>query len=235
MRSALDIANYFLYQVDREAGDIISPKKLQKLVYYAQVWSMVLRNKPLFSETVEAWIHGPVVREVWETHKEYKFSAIPQPETPPPEFDNDELEILEYIWDRYGELSAHQLEKLTHAETPWINARKGLPPDRRSDNPVSLEDMKIYHGSESPWGKLPLQEQELFKAMVYQLLNTSEEANTSLSPELQGLKNALLDAVEREHPNYEKNVIEALEESLDESNNSPAMTANEFREWLTQL
>jgi uncharacterized phage-associated protein len=235
MRSALEIANYFLYRVDREAGDMISPKKLQKLVYYAQVWSMVLRNKPLFAQTIEAWIHGPVVREVWEVHKEYKFNAIPQPETPLPAFESDEIEVLEYVWNRYGELSAHQLEKLTHAENPWLNARVGLAPDQRSSNPVSLEDMKAYHAAESPWGKLPVQEQALFKAMVYELLSRPEEFDTHLSPELEGLKNALLDTIEREHPHYEKAMTEALVETLHEPNSSPAMTSNEFREWLTQL
>ncbi|MCC8461835.1 MAG: hypothetical protein LN546_01290 [Rickettsia endosymbiont of Ecitomorpha arachnoides] len=34
--SCFDVANYFLVLVDREAGDIISQLKLQKLVYFAQ-------------------------------------------------------------------------------------------------------------------------------------------------------------------------------------------------------
>lgn len=36
MKSAIEIARYFLCRVDREAGDTISLLKLQKLVYYAQ-------------------------------------------------------------------------------------------------------------------------------------------------------------------------------------------------------
>ena len=48
MKSAVDVARYFLCHVDREAGDTISPLKLQKLVYYAQAWSLVFRSQPLF-------------------------------------------------------------------------------------------------------------------------------------------------------------------------------------------
>ena len=235
MRNALEVANYLLYRVEREAGDMLSPKKLQKLVYYAQVWSMVLRNKPLFWQTVEAWKHGPVVRELWEEYQNYRFSAIPQPETPLPKFESDELEVLEYVWDRYGELSANQLEQLTHSEAPWLNAREGLAPDQRSNNVVLIEDMKAYHASESPWGKLSIQEYQLFKALVYELLRRPEESNPDFPPEVQDLKNALLDAIEREHPAYSTAVAEALKESLEASNDTPAMTSNEFREWFTRL
>lgn len=48
MKSAVEVPRYFLCRVDREAGDTISPLKLQKLVYYAQAWSLVFRNQPLF-------------------------------------------------------------------------------------------------------------------------------------------------------------------------------------------
>ena len=65
MKSALDISIYFLHRVDREAGDTISALKLQKLVYYALGWSMVLRDQPLFQHPVEAWKHCTVVRYLW--------------------------------------------------------------------------------------------------------------------------------------------------------------------------
>ncbi len=42
--------------------------KLQKLVYYAQVWASV-DGKPLFSESVKAWERGPVVPSLFVEHK----------------------------------------------------------------------------------------------------------------------------------------------------------------------
>ncbi len=54
MKNTLEVARYFLCRVDREAGDTISLLKLQKLVYYAQAWSLVFRGQPLFFQDIEA-------------------------------------------------------------------------------------------------------------------------------------------------------------------------------------
>ena len=59
--SCYDVAQYFLAKADEDAGDLMSNLKLQKLVYYAQGFALVLLEKPLFPERIEAWIHGPVV------------------------------------------------------------------------------------------------------------------------------------------------------------------------------
>ena len=61
MVSAHDVAAYIL----RKQGPL-SAMKLQKLVYYAQAWSTVWDDQPLFSEAVEAWANGPVVRELYD-------------------------------------------------------------------------------------------------------------------------------------------------------------------------
>ena len=145
MKNALDVARYFLRRLDREAGDTISPLKLQKLLYYAQAWRLVLRERPLFSEAIEAWVSGSVVREVWDRYKAYKYHDIPQPDTENIEFLEDEIEVLEEVWESYGELSARQLRDLTHSETPWLNARNGLEPAEKSVNPIPHEDMKVYY------------------------------------------------------------------------------------------
>lgn len=142
---ALDVACYFLYRVDREVGDTISPLKLQKLVYYAQAWSLALKDKPLFPEEIQAWVHGPVVYKIWDAYKEYRYSAIPLPSDPLPEFVDDQIEVLDEVWNAYGELSAKRLEQLTHSETPWIKARQGLNAGERSQNIISLDDMKSYY------------------------------------------------------------------------------------------
>lgn len=49
------------------------------------------------------------------------------------------------------------------------------------------------------------------------------------------LKNILLDAIEREHSNYDRKVAEALTESITETEYLPSMNTNEFRSWLTNL
>ena len=46
--SCYDVAEYFLSKTDEEAGDVISNLKLQKLVYYAQGFSLAVNDEPLF-------------------------------------------------------------------------------------------------------------------------------------------------------------------------------------------
>ncbi|NES73231.1 MAG: DUF4065 domain-containing protein, partial [Okeania sp. SIO2D1] len=146
LKDAVDIARYFLCCVDREAGDTISPLKLQKLVYYAQVWSLVLRDKPLFYQEIEAWMYGPVVRDVWNKYQDYKYRDIPAPAQLNATFAEDEIEILEEVWDNYGELSARQLTNLAQSETPWLKAREGLELAQNSTNTISHDDIKsCYH------------------------------------------------------------------------------------------
>ena len=43
--------------------------KLQKLLYFAQALSLVRNNKPIFSDSILAWDHGPVVSSVYDTYK----------------------------------------------------------------------------------------------------------------------------------------------------------------------
>ena len=65
-----DVANYFLSKKS------MSPKKLQKIVYYAYGWTLALLNEDikaldnrLFNEPIEAWVHGPVVPELYTKYK----------------------------------------------------------------------------------------------------------------------------------------------------------------------
>jgi len=52
---------------------------------------------------------------------------------------------------------------------------------------------------------------------------------------LQRLKNAVLGAIERSHPEYHRKMTEVLSEALAESDNNPSMTPEEFREWLIDI
>src|SRR4051812_45475224 len=59
-----DVAKYIL-----EQKAPMSAMKLQKLVYYAQAWSLVWDDAPLFPEPIEAWAGGPVVPGLWQEHR----------------------------------------------------------------------------------------------------------------------------------------------------------------------
>ena len=64
MRRAIDIASYILSEKGRLSG-----YQLQKLLYYSQAWCLVTQNRPVFTEQVRAWEHGPIVYEVAHAHR----------------------------------------------------------------------------------------------------------------------------------------------------------------------
>lgn len=142
--SALDVAKFILAGVDRDAGDSITHLKLQKLLYYVQAWSIALRERPLFDEDMRAWAHGPVAESVFHEYKGYGFEAIPVP-TDVPELAPDDIAHIEEVVDVYGEHSAKALERMTHNEQPWIEARGDLPPEARSNNIIPKDQMGAFY------------------------------------------------------------------------------------------
>ncbi|WP_236851740.1 Panacea domain-containing protein [Candidatus Sodalis pierantonius] len=102
----------------------MSNLKLQKLVYYAQGFSLALLNRPLFNEEIEAWMHGPVVPELYRKYKDFKNQALPLPENDIDfsKFSEDEKELLDEVYRVYGQYSAWKLRDMTHSEPPWANS-----------------------------------------------------------------------------------------------------------------
>ncbi len=138
------IADWFLGSIDRGAGDSITHLKLQKLIYYAQAWSLAIFDTPLFDEDLQAWVHGPVSPSIYN-----RFSSAGWDALPPPSFissvDRRTQELLEDVLEVYGQHTAKYLEELTHHEAPWKIARGGLPPDERSSAVLSKKSMKDFY------------------------------------------------------------------------------------------
>lgn len=113
-------------------------------MYFAQAWYLALYNKPLFDEQIEAWVHGPVIPNVYHRFKEYKYQPISEHISKPELTTKIEKHLIEII-KVYGEHSAFQLENITHNADPWINARGNTPIDQPSNKVISHDDMKNYY------------------------------------------------------------------------------------------
>ncbi|AHM74329.1 MULTISPECIES: Panacea domain-containing protein [Yersinia] len=121
MLTCFDVADYILAHSDEEnSGDLISNLKLQKLVYYAQGFSLALLGRPLFEEPIEAWMHGPVVPELYHKYKDNGTQALPVPaDVDFSKYSDDEKELLDEVYKIYGQFSAWKLRNMTHDENPW--------------------------------------------------------------------------------------------------------------------
>lgn len=146
--NAIIIANYFLTKSE------LTPKKLQKLVYYSYSWFIALNNEKaneincvLFDEQPEAWLHGPVFRTLYDAYKSYTWHEV-EKSTYDIKFENDEIApFLDKIYETYGVFDADQLEYMTHQELPWINARKGVSKIGNSNNKIDIGDIFNYYNT----------------------------------------------------------------------------------------
>lgn len=134
--NVLDIAKYI-----KKNMEIKGHKQLQKLVYYAYAWYLVIMNKDgslknkLFDSDIEAWVHGPVSPELYSM---YAFLDIYEGKN----IEENDKKILDMIISRYGGYSGEELEKISHTENPWIEARRGYTPNQRSN--IKIDDRIIF-------------------------------------------------------------------------------------------
>lgn len=118
----------------------INTMQLQKLVYYCQAYHLAWTGRQLFREEVEAWRHGPVVRELWNLHKR-EISLTPDElraraernREPIMQLDDDEQAVVDEICRAFGGMTGWQLRNRTHEEPPW---RDHYDPEASYPNPV---------------------------------------------------------------------------------------------------
>lgn len=130
----------------------ITPLALQKLLYYIQGLYMVKYNKPLFDEDCQAWVHGPVYKEVYDMFKSFQYNPIDDKRfillrDRFKELDDDEKEVIDLVVDTFGMYSGKVLEEITHKELPWINARRGYYVYENSNEIINKSDIKDYFES----------------------------------------------------------------------------------------
>lgn len=120
--SARDVALYIL-ETEGQMGTM----KLQKLVFYCQAYSLAWFKTPMFGDPVEAWVHGPVIRSLWNLHKRlFSFTAADlkakDPTADSSRLTSTDRRVVRSILNSVGALSGLDLRDRTHDEAPWIDA-----------------------------------------------------------------------------------------------------------------
>ncbi|WP_342234544.1 Panacea domain-containing protein [Inquilinus sp. OTU3971] len=136
--------------VARHILDLAGPMtamKLQKLVYYAQAWSLVWDERPLFAERIEAWANGPVCPDLYERHRGRFQLGSSDIVGDPSRLDSEAMDTIRAVVDFYGNKSAHWLSQLTHKERPWKEARHGLADGDRGSTPITHAALAEYYSS----------------------------------------------------------------------------------------
>lgn len=124
--SAKVVAEYILTLANPDEGDLVSHLKLQKLLYYCQGFHLALHGKPLFTEAIQHWEHGPVVEAIYHSYKQFGSEALkPDPNADLSSLSQAQKETIDEVYDVYGQFSAWKLRQMTHAEEPWKSTSQG--------------------------------------------------------------------------------------------------------------
>jgi uncharacterized phage-associated protein len=137
------VADFLLHE-SRERGELLTNLKLQKLLFYAQAWFLALKNRELFAEDFQAWVHGPVLPTQYHRFKDFQWKPLVVDVVRPavaPEVAEHLLDIIE----AFGIESAVSLELMTHREKPWLEARGNLPSDAPSSARISKDTMRAFY------------------------------------------------------------------------------------------
>ena len=143
MSSVFDTAKYLLNK-----SGAMSTMKLQKLCYYAQAWSLVWDDSPLFDEDFQAWTNGPVCPELFfATQGKYSVTASDEKDGDDNTLTDSQRDTIDRVYEYYGKHDAQWLSQLTHMEEPWISARAETPDGSGCNNIISKESMAMYYGA----------------------------------------------------------------------------------------
>ena len=84
---------------------------MQKLLYLAQGYSYAFYDRTLFLDELEGWVHGPVVRDVYNMFKSFQYNYI-DITYEIEKLDNEAEDVLNYVVDNFSKYDSKYLEKV---------------------------------------------------------------------------------------------------------------------------
>lgn len=138
MSEALQVARLFVSLHNQQKAkngqdDIFTHLKMQKLCYYAQGYSLLYLEKPLFNDKIEAWDKSPIIPTLYSEIKSISKNADNKDladlaflKMPCENLDKEQKEMIAYVFVKYGKYTANELSEKTHEEFPYTdNYEKG--------------------------------------------------------------------------------------------------------------
>jgi uncharacterized phage-associated protein len=141
MATIFDVAKYIL-----EKTGPITVMKLQKLSFYTKAWGLVWDEEEMFPEEFQAWAGGAVSPALYDKHRGFfKVNVSVFADADTEVLTRDQKETIDKVLNFYNKYTAQQLSDINHQESPWIDARGGLPPAARSNVVITIDSMAEYY------------------------------------------------------------------------------------------
>lgn len=143
---AIDIANFYIQLANSLSDNSVDNLKINKLLYYAQGFSLAKLGAPIFEDDIQAWDYGPVIPDVYHAFKCCGKKSIDEPTD---EFDesclnSEELNLLIDVYTSYGKYTGWALKNMTHVQgSPWA-----MVYEPGKNRVISLDSMKEYFAGE---------------------------------------------------------------------------------------
>jgi uncharacterized phage-associated protein len=131
--STKSFANMILDWAD-DMGIIITPMKLQKLIYFCHADFLVRTGQPLVDQQFEAWEYGPVIPSIFQEFKSFGAGKITKRavafdplscqvyQAPIVPLGPDQVAVRQ-SFDVYSRYTASALSNISHTERgPWAEA-----------------------------------------------------------------------------------------------------------------
>ncbi len=123
---------------------------LQKLLYFIQGNYSALHKMPIFEEDCRAWVHGPVYPEVYDLFRDFKYNPIEDARFAllrgtADALTEEERKSIDLVVNTFGMYGGKVLEKITHNEEPWKNARRGYADHIPSSEMLTKDSIQKYY------------------------------------------------------------------------------------------
>jgi uncharacterized phage-associated protein len=120
-------------------------------LYYCQTWYLAFDFGRLFNNKFQAWVHGPVNRQIYDRFKDnkYIYSSVSVNDIKK-EFSYDKLTShekahIDSVLSVYALYTGDQLESMAHQEEPWISARGVIPLHETCERELDEKIMETYY------------------------------------------------------------------------------------------
>jgi len=136
MDKILNVADYIIHRYKELTNEPLDEMKLHKLLYFTQREAFAVIGEPAFEGDFEGWKFGPVSREVRTNFMDGEIVV------PTAAISDTVAYIVNNVIQEYGSLASWKLSELSHRESSWLNARKGLAKGENGNRVIRLEDIR---------------------------------------------------------------------------------------------
>jgi len=150
------VANWLLDKFTADKQEC-TQLQLNKLVFIAHGWCLGVLKTPLIDEVVVAWKFGPVIPSLRDEFREFGSRPITckakdwidddKYNVPELTATSEELQVLKWVWDKYGSLDAGKLINITHRKgSPWAEVTQNGT-EIGNNKEINNEIIKNYYSS----------------------------------------------------------------------------------------